>query len=232
MGKRGWRQAGAKLPAQSWTIKEKLDWIVAVITDHRLTYATRVVAVTMAVYFHNTQSGACHPSRPQIGEKAGVNRSKIILATQSLRRFGYLTYDDSDGGCNHRNTYHLLKQSEKVTALEPNRAEKGTVNRTQKGTGPVPKRDAQGVPKRDAQLPLESTSCKETPEALPLPRDGEASASVEKEKEASKGETVVVSLPLPKTPHQPEGPISEEERARNMAKLNGLSRTLRGGSAR
>jgi biotin operon repressor len=177
------RKPPKKLPGQSWTIKEKLDWVVAVLTDHRLTYATRVIGATMAVHFHNTQSGDLYPSRPQIGEKVGVHRSKIILATQSLRKHGYLTYEDSDGGCNHRNTYHLLKQSEKVTVLHPNSAEKGTVNRTQKGTPPVPKRDAQGYAKRDAQLSLESTTCEKTPEALPLPRKGEASASVEKREE-------------------------------------------------
>ena len=111
------KKAKIRIPSQSWSIKEKLDWVVAVLTDHRLTYATRVIGATMAVYFHNTQSGALHPSREQISEKTGAGRKKSLLATQSLRRFGYLTYDDSDGGCNHRNTYHLLKQSPKVEAL-------------------------------------------------------------------------------------------------------------------
>ena len=117
MGRRGWKQPGTKLPAQSWTIKEKLDWVVAVLTDHRLTYATRVIGATMAVYFHNTQSGALHPSREQVTEKTGAERQKVRLATQALRRFGFLTYEDFNGGCNHRNTYHLLKQSPKVEAL-------------------------------------------------------------------------------------------------------------------
>ena len=124
------KKAKIKIPSQSWSIKEKLDWVVAVLTDHRLTYATRVIGATMAVYFHNTQSGALHPSREQISEKTGAGRKKSLLATQSLRRFGYLTYDDSDGGCNHRNTYHLLKQSPKVEALTGSKKTRSTKSRT------------------------------------------------------------------------------------------------------
>ena len=221
------KKAKIKIPGQSWSIKEKLDWVVAVLTDHRLTYATRVIGATMAVYFHNTQSGALHPSREQISEKTGAGRKKSLLATQSLRRFGYLTYDDSDGGCNHRNTYHLLKQSPKVEALTGSKKTHSTESLGL--TNGVQKTHA-GESGGLTQVPFESTSCEETPEALPLPRKGEASASVEKKEEAGRKEAVV--LPFDSTP-PPAKPfvISEEEKARRLAIVAEMKRNRGGRSA-
>jgi hypothetical protein len=211
------RKPKIKLPGQSWSIKEKLDWLVAMLTDHRLTYATRVIGATMALYFHNTQSGALHPSREQISEKTGAGRKKSMLATQSLRRFRYLTYDDSDGGCNHRNTYQLLKQSPKVEPL--NRVGKDSVNRVEKDSLTGSKKTHAGESKRLTQLPFEDTTYNETPESSPLPCDGKASASVEKKEEASRA--------------HPEGPpITEEEKARRLALAAETIRKLRGGFAR
>ena len=89
------KKAKIKIPGQSWSIKEKLDWVVAVRTDHRLTYATRVIGATMAVYFHNTQSGALYPSREQISEKTGAGARSLCSQRKASGRFGYPTYDDS-----------------------------------------------------------------------------------------------------------------------------------------
>ena len=182
-----------------------------------------LIGATMAVYFHNTQSGALHPSREQISEKTGAGRKKSLLATQSLRRFGYLTYDDFDGGCNHRNTYHLLKQSPKVEALTGSKNTYSTqfgglTNRVQK--------TYVGESARLTQLPFEFTSCEETPSASPLPCEGKASASVEKEEEASK------VIPFDSTP-PPAKPfvISEEEKARRLAIVAEMKRNRGGRSA-
>ena len=122
----------------------------------------------MVLYFHNTISGALHPSREQVMERCGVNKEVVIQATRKMRRFGYLHYEQTSGGHNERNTYHLLKRSEIPT-----------VERSGKPTLVVGKTDLQGVGKTDSQIPLEDTTGKKDGSALPLPREGEASASPE-----------------------------------------------------
>ena len=183
----------------------------------------------MAVYFHNSQSGALHPSREQLREKTGAGREKVRFATQSLRKFGFLTYDNSDGGCNHRNTHHLLKQSSKVVN------QTGTENVPLTGRENVPQRvsktSTQGVSKTSTQLSLEDTSVREDREALPLPRKGEASASQEKKERATSKEAVVV--PFTPSP-SPECPfvITEDEKARRLEISAELKCKLRGVSGK
>ena len=110
------KKAKAKIPGQSWSIKEKLDWSspFARTTASLATGGYR--RDDGPLFPQHANGGAASESGAGFGE-AGTGRKKSLLATQSLRRFGYLTYDDSDGGCNHRNTYLLLKQSPKVEAL-------------------------------------------------------------------------------------------------------------------
>jgi hypothetical protein len=215
------RKAKFKVPGQSWSIKEKLDLVNAICSDPRFSHGEVRAAVVMVLYFHNTTSGELFPSREQVSEQACVGKEVVIAATRKLRRLGFLDYADSDGGCQHRNTYILRKQ----------RSENPTVNgrniRPQESENPTPKESENPTP----NYPCKGTSYEKTPGALPLPRKGEASAPVERKEEASKEEAVV--LPFgPTTP--PEGPfiVSPEERARNMAKLNEAVRKLRGGSAR
>jgi hypothetical protein len=65
--------------------------------------------------------------------------------------------------------------------------------------------------------------------ALPSPCKGKASAPLKK---GNQGEPVVISPPQFQIPAPPESPISNEERASNVAKLDEVSRKLKGGSAR
>ena len=73
----------------------------------------------MVLYFHNTASGDLFPSRAQVSEQCGVTKPTVISATKKLKRFGYLHYEQSSGGRNERNTYHLKKLAPKVVELHP-----------------------------------------------------------------------------------------------------------------
>jgi hypothetical protein len=69
-----------------------------------------------------------------------------------MRKFGYIDYEETDGGCNRRNTYHLKKLSTTVLKQDSNCPK----------TGPLT------VPKRDSQLPLEYTTVNIPPTASPV----------------------------------------------------------------
>ena len=125
---------------QSWTLKEKLDVVNAITADKRFTYAERVAAVTMITYFHNTTSDALFPSRQQVAQRCGAKKDIVISATSKMERFGYLTFDKSDGGRNKRNTYHLKKQSEKVTVLETETVQRKDRGSPEKGLAEVPEK--------------------------------------------------------------------------------------------
>ena len=58
-----------KLPAQSWTISEKLKVVNDLCADRRFTHGEARAAVTMVLYFHNTTSGELFPSRNQVREQ-------------------------------------------------------------------------------------------------------------------------------------------------------------------
>src|SRR5262245_13126267 len=166
-GKRNsWRKAKAKLPVQSWTLKEKLDVVTTLCADRRFSHAEARVGVTMILYFHNTQSGDLHPSRTQISEQACVTREVVINATKKMRRLGYLEYAESDGGCHHRNTYVLRKltvgNSDSERSAEP--------------TPTVGKTDSYESEKPTPNYPCKLSGNGET---SPLPCDGRATVSPE-----------------------------------------------------
>src|SRR5262245_51657218 len=79
LGHEHWRQSvkqpRVKLPGQGWTIKEKLEVAIALLTDRRFTYAERIVALTKVLCFHNTTTGDLYPSRSQLMELCRVSRS-------------------------------------------------------------------------------------------------------------------------------------------------------------
>ena len=108
-----------KIPSQSWSIKEKLDLVTVICADTRFSHGEVRAAVTMIIYFHNTQSGELFPSRAQVAEQACISKDVVINATRKMRRFGYLHYEQTCGGRNERNTYHLRKRSESSTVLKP-----------------------------------------------------------------------------------------------------------------
>src|SRR5262245_61842223 len=125
-----WRKAKAKIPGQSWTLKEKMDLVTTLCADNRLSHAEARVGVTMILYFHNTQTGDLHPSRAQISDQACVTREVATNATKKMRRLGYLEYDESDGGCHHRNTYVLKKLTVGNSDTELSKIPTPTVQKT------------------------------------------------------------------------------------------------------
>ena len=124
-----------KLPAQSWTIKEKLDVVNDLCADRRFSHGEARAAVTMVLYFHNTTTGELYPSRKQSAGALRREQKEIVInATRKMKRFGYLHYEQTSGGHNERNTYHLLKRSEKVTLLKTERVENRELGWSEKRT--------------------------------------------------------------------------------------------------
>ena len=189
-----------KLPGQSWTIKEKLDLVNALCADRRFTHGEARAAVTMVLYFHNTANGHLFPSRSQVSEQCGVNRDVVISATRKMKRFGFLHYEQSSGGRNERNTYHLKKLAPKVVELHPETVGKSdSIESETVMTGLNPTR---GSPEIRHAYTLGITSCEEGREPLPLPCNSRASGSLEKKKDASSG-AQVVKLPNTQPRSQP-----------------------------
>jgi hypothetical protein len=213
--KRGRNWKKPKMPGVSWTIKEKLDVVNAICSDRRFSHAEVRAAVVMVLYFHNTQSGELHPSRPEVSDRACVGKEIVINATKKMRRLDYMHYVESDGGCNHRNTYYLKKQT--VGNSDPQRSEKTTP--------PVGKNDPQGSEKTTRNYPCKDITGKG--EASP-PTLKRVEASL-KEEEASRG-AQVLTFPETETASPVEKPfsVSEEVRTENLNKLRNLRRTLGG----
>jgi hypothetical protein len=231
MGKRTPR---IKLPGQSWTIKEKLDVVNALCADRHFSHGEARAAVTMVLYFHNTASGDLFPSREQVSEQCGVSKHIVIGATRKMKCFGYLHYDQTSGGRNERNTYHLKKLSPKVVNLHPEMVQKlhGIESETvQKLHPPSAETAPAPVQNLHPHIPLESTTCKEEGEASPLPCNSRASASQKKEQDASRKEEVIIHRPNHQPPSPPAGP-TDEQRAANVAKLDEFVRKHRGVSAK
>jgi hypothetical protein len=109
---------------RKWQLKEKLGLIDKISCDKRFTYAERVVAIAMVCHFHNSTNGRLFPSRAQICERTGTTKDVAIAATRKMKRFGYLDYKQSNGGCNQRNSYNLEKPvdnlAETVEKIDPN----------------------------------------------------------------------------------------------------------------
>jgi hypothetical protein len=208
----------AKIPGISWSLTEKVNVVNAICSDPRFSHGEVRAAVVMVLYFHNSHSGELYPSRPQVSEQACVSRDTVIAATRKMRRLGFLHYEDSDGGCNHRNTYYLRKLTVECSDGKPSSVP----------TPPVEPADARPSSQPTRNYPRKGITREEIPEALPLPRKGEASASVEKREEASSGAQVVKLHNKPHPPNEGASSTTEEERATNTAKLEELSRKLRG----
>ncbi|MGH6824361.1 helix-turn-helix domain-containing protein [Methyloceanibacter sp.] len=77
----------------------------AIVTDLRLTHAERVIGATLLLYFHNTQTGRCFPSYPQLAEKAGVTENTAKRAVSRMKAFGHVEFEKNTGGRNRRNEY-------------------------------------------------------------------------------------------------------------------------------
>jgi hypothetical protein len=221
--KRARKQFKPKIPGQSWTIKEKLDVVNALCADLHFSHAEARAAVTMVLYFHNTTNGDLFPSRAQVSEQCGVSKDIVISATRKMVRFGYLHYEQSSGGRNERNTYHLKKLAPKVVKLHPETVE--TLDRIESET--VEKIDSGGRENRlapvenlDPQIPLEDYHLKKEGEASPSPCSGRASAPPEKKEEAFR-EVQGNVFPKPQTPTPPEEPsrTTEAEREAHLARL-------------
>jgi hypothetical protein len=227
-----------KLPNQSWTIKEKLDLVNALCADRHFSHGEARAAVTMVLYFHNTANGHLFPSRAQVCEQCGVNKDVVIAATRKMQRLGYLHYEQSSGGRNERNTYHLKKLAPKVVELHPETVGKSdslNINTVGKSDTGSPEIRHAGVGKSDTHIPFEDTTViREEGEASPLPCNSRASAPPEEKRkeEGIQGERVVISLPLPQSPEPPDSPLSKEERLRRVAQADELIRQLKEGSAR
>jgi hypothetical protein len=127
---------------QSWTLQEKFDVVITILSDARFTYAEKVVAGIMITYFHNTTSGDLFPSRQQVVQRCGAKKDIVISATRKMECFGYLNVDKSNGGRCRRNTYHLKKRSEKVTVLETETVQKKDWGSPQNGLAGVQKTDS------------------------------------------------------------------------------------------
>jgi hypothetical protein len=175
---KGAKPIRVKFPSVSWSIKEKMDLVTAICADKRFSHGEVRAAVAMIIYFHNTQSGALFPSRAQVAEQACVGKDVVINATRKMRRFDYLHYEQSHGGRNERNTYHLRKRSENPTVLK-------TETVVKSDTGGRKIRHARVV-KSDSHIPLESTL---RGKALPSPRKGEAAALRSKTTESEQAES-------------------------------------------
>ena len=205
-----------KIPAPgSWTLKEKVDIANALCADERFSHAETRAAVTMALYFHNSASGGLFPSRAQISERCRVTKEVTISATRKMKRFGYLNYEESNGGRNARNTY-LLQKPQTETVGNSDSLQTETVGKTD--TGGRKFRHA-GVGKTDTQLPSEYTTTNKEGSATLAPLGGAASASPERG--AISGEPVVPLCPNPNAP--PEG-HSPEKREELLAKFEELKR--------
>jgi hypothetical protein len=166
-------------------------------------------------YFHNTTNGDLYPSRQQIHDFCGVRKETIIATTRKMQRFGYLTFRQSNGGRNEKNTYYLRKNGhQKGTVSETETVTKMGLPQSQKG-------DPRQSQKGDTQISIESIL---RGEASPSPCNGKASASQEK-KMASIEEQVSESVTELQAPT--ERPISEEERKQNVKKLDRLLGALR-----
>jgi len=190
-----WKKTKIKIPGQSWAIKEKLDVVNAILADKRFTYAEKVAAVTMTMYFHNTASGDLHPSRQQVTERCGVTKHITISATKKMKRFGYLDYEQTSGGRNERNTYHLKKTvPQTVQNLHPLAEE--TVQNLH---SPSAENARAAVQNLHSQIPLRSTTRREEVETSPSPRS-EASVSQEKKINGLQGKLVEIHSPSPKAP--------------------------------
>jgi hypothetical protein len=114
-----WKKAQAKIPGQSWTVKEKLDVVNAILADERFSHAEARAAATMVLYYHNTTSGELFPSRQQVAEHCHVGKRIVINTTRKMRSLGYVHYEQTTGGRNERNTYYLKKRCEQSTLSTP-----------------------------------------------------------------------------------------------------------------
>jgi hypothetical protein len=176
---KGGKRIRVKFPGQSWSIKEKMDFVTAICADQRFSHGEVRAAVTMAIYFHNTQSGALFPSREQVAEQACVSKNTVIATTRKMKRFGYVHYEQSHGGRNERNTYHLRKQFSVRTVSKPE-----TVQPLNAGGSEF---ELAGVQNLNSHIPLESTL---EGNASPLPCKSKASAlQKSKPTKAKRGES-------------------------------------------
>ena len=153
-----------------WNFEEKLALATAMAMDKRLTPAACRVGMVMLLYFQNTASGDTFPSRPQICEATGLSKRMVLYSTQRLRSLGYLTYAESNGGRNKRNSYSFKKRCTKSTGLDEKRCTDSTAPGATIAPARVHKQHRAITP---SNLPLEG-------EASPSPLN-EASASPKKE---------------------------------------------------
>jgi hypothetical protein len=112
-----------------------------------------------------------------------------------MRRLGYLHYDDSDGGCNHHNTYILRKLTVQCSNGKPFRDQ----------TPPVQELDARPFRNQTRNYPLEDITVRG--EASPLPCNSKASASQKKEE----GIQEVVRLEHPESLAARQAKVAEAE---------------------
>ena len=163
------KEAKTAIKSKAWTLIEKVEIANAICSDLRFSHAEARAAVTMVLYFHNSTSGDLFPSRKQIMERSCVHKDTIIYATRKMRRLGYLTYEQSTGGFQKRNSYYLNKRSEIPTLLDTKNGRKNQLHGSIKST---PNGSEKSTPIYPENLSQEGSGS-------PSPCDGKASPSQE-----------------------------------------------------
>jgi DNA-binding MarR family transcriptional regulator len=90
----------------SMTLPDKARLVSSIIADVRLTPNQRLVAVALAVRFHNTKTGRCFPSYETLAKAVGLKRRAAIDAVRKLEQIGWVSVERSTGG-RDRNWYSL-----------------------------------------------------------------------------------------------------------------------------
>src|SRR6266581_1334310 len=77
--------------AQKTATSEKLDWIDAVIADHRLDDTAKVVAISIMQHV-NHEAGTAYVSDQTVGHKTATRRQRVVEARNDLRAAGWITW--------------------------------------------------------------------------------------------------------------------------------------------
>ncbi len=89
------------------SLAEKIRIATALCADARLSHAQFRVAAALLFDFHNTKTGECFPSYPQLAAASRTSETTAKRTTEKLKAMGVVDFERTSGGRNKRNRYSL-----------------------------------------------------------------------------------------------------------------------------
>ena len=112
--------------------RERQDWIIAILTERRLTPFQRVIGVLIMMHM-SAQSGQCNPSITRIAALLGASENTVRDALKAIKALGYWDYPPNRGGQGRSHQFTFLVTPNQAGGLAnkpPTRVERSARSKT------------------------------------------------------------------------------------------------------